>query len=235
MSIRDLLGGHGSREGEAVSTKPRDETGTTPAAAAPSGDKPPSGRAREGKDTSLDGQTEEQLEAQRRALETAPAEIQAQADRLGGQVPRAAPKAGEGQNPDATKSAFPELEPPVPPTEFRAAPVAPGEEEREAWPASDRPNLAALEAADEVEVRTTDPKSAPFYVAGVRVDRFGVKAKLAPIIARGRSHVAMLAEDPRVEVRLVTARSTSRQTEQQSASKSSASSSSSAHKSIESK
>lgn len=215
MGILDkVFGGDDLPQEGTVSSKPKEETGTTPAAAAPSDPKSQrtgasssisSTGASSGASTSTktpqDDETPEQKEAQRLALSTAPAEIKEQAERLGGQVPRAAPKGGEGVNPDATRTEFPELQPPIPPTEFRAAPVAPGDEEREKWSGA-RPTIKELEDADVVEVRTLDPKSAPFFVAGIRVDRFGVKANLAPIIARGKSHVAMLANDLRIEVRI---------------------------------
>lgn len=147
-------------------------------------------------------QTAEQKEAQKRALQTAPAFVREQAERTGGEVPRAAPKAGEGTNPDLTTTEHPELEPPVPPTEYRAAPPAPGTEERAKW-SGGRPTIEDLEDADYVEVRTVDPASAGFFVAGIRVDRFGVRAPLLPIRKRGEAHLSMLATDPRVEVRIV--------------------------------
>lgn len=148
-----------------------------------------------------DLRTDEQKEQDRRALINAPPEVQAVAERLGGQVPRSAPKGGEGVNAILTDSPNPELEPPVPPQLYRHAPVAPGEEERERWGGT-RPTAEELEKATEVEVRTVDPKSAGFYVAGIKVERFAQRAPIAGVLRRGASHLAALASDPRIEVRI---------------------------------
>lgn len=136
-----------------------------------------------------------------------PEHVKAAAEKLGGDVPRAAPKGHEGPpaklapNEDDPNRAVPELEPALPPTEYRAAPYATTPKERDAWDAGARPSREDLETATTVEIRTTDPRSAGIYIAGIMVKPEPQKLAVETVRARGISHLAQLATDPRIEVR----------------------------------
>ena len=116
---------------------------------------------------------------------------------------RAAPKGGEGTLGRAVDSAYPELEPPVPAAEFRAAPTAPGARpERESW-GDNRLTAADVETVGTVvEVRTKDPNSAGVYAGGVRVLPDAHDESVDLVRARSAEHLAQLLTDPRVEVRV---------------------------------
>lgn len=136
-------------------------------------------------------------------LAGAPQHVKDAAARMGGSVPRAAPKGGEGTLGRAVESPYPELEPPTPPAEFRAAPTAPGDApEREAWDGGGV-KLADLEAAGAViQVRTRDPRSAGVYAGGVRVLPEAHDVQVDLVRARSAGHLAQLLADPSVEVRV---------------------------------
>jgi hypothetical protein len=129
------------------------------------------------------------------------ADIDAVKQRLG-EVPRSAPKAGEGANPIQTEPAHPELEPPPAPVDLRVAPSAPGAVERPSLSGT-RPTLKELQEARAVRAQTVDELSGGLYVAGEFITRTPREIPLAQVIARGPGHVAALASDPRIEVELV--------------------------------
>lgn len=140
-------------------------------------------------------------------LASAPQHVRDVAERLGGDVPRAAPKAGEGLRTTGTAlaPAAPELEPAPPPAEFRAAPTSPGASERASWP-SGGVSFEASQQLEQVRVRTKDPASAGIFVGSVHATRDGAVVNLSEVRARGEEHVRALLSDPRIEVAPVEAK-----------------------------
>lgn len=137
-------------------------------------------------------------------LQLAPQYVKDAAARNGGAVVRAAPKGGEGSLGRAVESAYPELEPPTAPAEYRAAPTAPGElPERDSWGDGARLTLKDVaEAGSVVEVRTRDPRSAGVYAGGVRILPDASDVDVDLVRARSAEHLIQLLTDPRVEVRV---------------------------------
>jgi hypothetical protein len=130
------------------------------------------------------------------------ADIEAASEQSGGEEPpRAAPKGGEGTNEPARQVEHPELEPPVPPTEYRVAPSAPGELEREEFEGT-RPTFDEVKQAGIVLAQTTDKKSAGVYVGGVFVTSTPVEVDVESVLARGASHLRALITDLRVQLKV---------------------------------
>jgi hypothetical protein len=137
-------------------------------------------------------------------LAAAPQHVKDAAARAGGAVVRAAPKGGEGTLARALiDDAYPELQPPTPPPEYRAAPIAPGDRaEREDW-GSARPTLKEVEESDGLlEARTRDPRADGIYAGGVRIAPGGTEVDAALVRQRSQGHLAQLLSDPRIELRL---------------------------------
>jgi len=137
-------------------------------------------------------------------LKAAPQHVKDAAARADGAVVRAAPKGGEGTLARALiDDAYPELQPPTPPPEFRAAPTAPGERpEREDW-GSARLTLKQVEESDGMlEARTRDPRADGIYSGGVRIAPDGTEVDAALVRQRSQGHLAQLLSDPRIELRL---------------------------------
>ncbi len=136
------------------------------------------------------------------SLEQAPQAVKDAADKMGGEVPMAAPKGGEGVRVPPYESKVPELEPPPAPTEYRVAPAAPSElPERAGY--GDKPKAEDLDVGARLRVRTVDPAAAPVYSGGVYVTRDGVELAVAEVRGRSEAHLAQLLADPRIEVELV--------------------------------
>jgi len=117
-----------------------------------------------------------------------------------GEAPRAAPKAGEGANVPPREVEHPELEPPVPPTEYRVAPTAPGDFEREEF--GDRPSLEEIEKAQVIVVQTVDKNSGGVVVGGVVVTPRPQEVIVQTLLNRTRQHLLAIATDPRIQVKL---------------------------------
>ncbi len=136
-----------------------------------------------------------------------PQHVRDAADKLGGEVPTAAPKGHEGPPaklaPSDQDRAIAELEPAKPPSEYRAAPYDTEPTERDAWDANARPTAADLADLTTVRIRTRDPRSAGIYIAGIMVKPEAQELSVETVRARGQSHLAQLATDPRIEVQRV--------------------------------
>lgn len=144
---------------------------------------------------------ERQKERDKADLEDAPEYVRQTAERLGGDAPRAAPKATDGVRTggDSTATA-PELAPAPPPAEFRAAPTHPGDRaERESWPDA-AVSLEDAEKDGQVRVRTRDANSAGLHVGSVFVTATGGLVDVAQVRLRGAEHLRALLTDPRIQV-----------------------------------
>lgn len=191
-----------------MSSKTHEKTGDKPAEGATTGSPLQRALADAPKDAQQEGQKPEN-EAPRKLTEAElsalPEYVQDAARRQGGAVPMAAPKGGEGELGAAKQpldEAYPELQPPVAPTEYRAAPTAPSARaQREKW--GERPTADDVEGAGKVvRVRSVDPNSAGFYVGGVRVSRDTTEVAVDEVRARSDAHLAALLTDPRIELQL---------------------------------
>ncbi len=140
-------------------------------------------------------------------LRDAPQHVKDAAAKDGGVV-RAAPKGGEGELGRAVDAAYPELQPPTPPAEYRAAPTAPGElPEREKWGQGDDRAIVnpkdVAEPGSVVEVRTRDPRSSGVYAGGEHITAAARQVQVDVVRGRSADHLSQLLTDPRVEVRVV--------------------------------
>lgn len=131
-----------------------------------------------------------------------PADIEAATAQLEtSEPPRAAPKGGEGVNAAVREVEHPELEPPVPPPEYRVAPSAPDELERDEFE-GDRPTFDQAKESGKLLVQTTDKKSAGIYVGGIYVTPTPVEVDVEAVLARSPSHLRALLTDIRVQLKL---------------------------------
>jgi hypothetical protein len=136
-------------------------------------------------------------------LAAAPQHVKDAAAKHGGGVPRAAPKGGEGTLNVPADAAYPDLEPPPPPSEYRAAPTGPSDPpERPKF--GEKPSLAQLaDPGLRVRARTLDPRSGGLYSGGVRIGAEPVEIAVDEVRQRSAGHLAQLLSDPRIEVELV--------------------------------